>query len=81
VTSDAVRISYELTRDADVRLRIIDVTGRVVTTIVSGRVGWGRHEARWDRRGGDGRAVAAGTYFARMDVSGASQSRKITIIE
>jgi Domain of unknown function (DUF1929)/FlgD Ig-like domain len=78
--SGSVRIPYELTRDADVRLRIVDVTGRVVATVVDGRVGWGRHEVRWDRRGSDGRAVAAGTYFARMDVRDASQSRKITIV-
>ena len=80
-TGDGVRIPYELTRDADVRLRIVDVTGRVVATVVDGHVGWGRHEVRWDRRSSDGRAVAAGTYFARMDVLDSSQTRKITILE
>ena len=52
------------------RLAIYDVTGRKVRTLTEGMLPRGRHQAHWDGRDGDGRQVASGIYFLRLDVDG-----------
>jgi len=55
-----------------VRLELIDVRGRRVRTLVSGRpVGaGGRERATWDGIDDAGRRVAPGLYFAALDIEG-----------
>ncbi len=49
------------------RLHIYDAGGRLVRTLPLEPAGtMGEFRADWDRRGGDGRAVPAGVYFARV---------------
>ncbi|HEX7879566.1 MAG TPA: FlgD immunoglobulin-like domain containing protein, partial [Candidatus Eisenbacteria bacterium] len=51
---------------ADVRLTIFDVTGRVVRTLHKGEAAVGTHELAWDRTNDEGRPVAGGIYFYRL---------------
>ena len=52
------------------RLAIYDVTGRKVRTLTEATLPRGRHQAHWDGRDADGRQVASGIYFLRLDVDG-----------
>lgn len=85
VADRAGSISYVLSETGRVHLGVYDVQGRRVATLVDGSAGAGRGTISWDGTDRDGRAVAAGVYFVRLDVTGASgtrmqESRKMIVI-
>jgi hypothetical protein len=59
-------IPFELARDGAVELRIYDVAGRVVKTLVNGELPAGPHEARWDGTTDRGGRASPGTYFYQL---------------
>ncbi len=65
---------------ADVRLRVYDVSGRLVSTLVSRRFDPGYHEVRWDGRADRGGALASGVYLVRAEIGPATFSRKLALI-
>jgi hypothetical protein len=66
---------------ADVTIRIYDVSGRLVRTLVNGRRPAGTGSVTWDGTDGHGSAVASGLYFCRM-VSGAfTETRKMVLLK
>jgi hypothetical protein len=60
-------------------LRVIDVQGRVVRTLVSGELPAGNHNATWDGTDESGRAVASGVYIAALSGPGVSESRRVVL--
>jgi WD40 repeat protein len=50
-----------------VRLRIVDVAGRVVADLWDGPLVQGPHEVPWDGRTGRGGEAPSGTYFVRLE--------------
>jgi flagellar hook capping protein FlgD len=60
-------ITFDVAGEAGrpVEIGIFDVTGRLVARLAGGVQGPGRHEMLWDGRGGDGRRMDSGMYFAR----------------
>lgn len=69
-------IRFTLSQNADVRLQLVDVLGRVVKTLVNKRQRMGRHDAKLPQKG-----VSAGVYFVNLDVdNGVSQiTRKMVL--
>ncbi len=65
-----------------VRLRIYDVAGRLVRTLVDGVKSPGPYTAIWDGRDDHSRSVASGNYFARMEMgSSFTKNTQITILK
>src|SRR5205814_9510739 len=58
-------IQYAVARAGRVRLSIVDIAGRVVTTLVDGALRPGRYSAAWNGATPGGR-VQAGMYFLRL---------------
>jgi len=79
------KLSYVIPRNAgsqDVRLRIFDVNGRLVRTLVSGVQSPGPYTSIWDGRDEGGRGVASGNYFARLNVGKSfSDDSRITVLK
>lgn len=75
----AVHVSFSLTQSAPATVRIYDVAGRLVRTLVDRQVEAGDHEAVWDGRDESGRAVARGLYVARLSARDERDQRKILI--
>ncbi len=61
-------------------LKIVDVAGRVVRTLVDGAIAQGRGEIAWDATNQAGRRVPAGVYWARLETEEGSVSRKIMVM-
>jgi hypothetical protein len=57
------RMDYMLPYASKVSLKIYDLRGTVVRTLVDGAVLAGRSSADWDGRDAEGRKVASGVYF------------------
>jgi hypothetical protein len=74
------RIEYELTEAQWVHLRVYTVDGRLVATLVDGRVPEGRHEAVWHGCDEAGRPVASGTYFCCLEAGDDVQTRRMSLI-
>ncbi len=76
----AVLIRYQLPTDEPVRLRIYDVRGRLVRTLVDEPRPVGRHEEVWNGRDDLGRAVASGTYFCRIEAGPHRATERMTLV-
>lgn len=70
-------VSLGLGRAGLVSVRVFDVRGRAVRTIGGSVLSAGQHRLTWDGRGRDGRRVAAGVYFLRIEAAGELWSRKV----
>ena len=66
-------IRFSLPSQSDVTLEIIDVLGRSVATLISGTLGTGSHQARWDAQ------VSSGVYFARLRVAPLERPELISV--
>ena len=63
--------------DASVTLRVFDVSGRSVKTLLDGEsYGPGRHDVIWRSRDEAGRVVPAGVYFYRLTAGEYVQTKK-----
>ena len=75
---------FSVPRSADgqsVRINVFDVKGRLVRTLVDASASAGPHFVLWDGRDRDGRSVASGTYFARMEAGQWKQDARVTILK
>lgn len=71
----AARLSFTLPRASSARLDVLDLQGRLVTTLADGDLAAGAHELAWDGRRTDGARALSGVYFARL-VAGTEVSKQ-----
>lgn len=74
-------IPFEIGRPSSVTLRIYNVSGALVRTLVEGPALPGPYEARWDGRDDDGRGVASGRYYVRLAAGSALLTRSVTLLK
>jgi flagellar hook assembly protein FlgD len=63
------------------RLRVFDVSGRRVATLLDRDLAAGRHSAFWSGRDDEGRPVASGVYLYRVEAPGFTQTRKMALLK
>ncbi len=68
----STRIVYAVPNAAFVSLKVYNILGQVVATLVEGGVDQGQHQVVWDGRDDAGKAVASGMYFYRLSATPAS---------
>jgi hypothetical protein len=74
-------LAYDLARPGRVTLRIFDIGGRLVRSLVAGEVQEpGHHAVEWDGRDAAGAASGAGLYFGQLDVGGERDVRRVVRI-
>ncbi len=74
-------ITYVVPRSAVVDLRIFDVEGRLIQTLVTEFKGFGEHTATWDGLDRRGTEVPSGIYFVRFEAGGQVATRKIAVLK
>ncbi len=77
-------IAYELPSSSNqkhVRLWILDISGRIVATLVDEEQSSGPHDVRWFGQDDRGEAVSSGVYFYVLDVDGARRTRKLVLLK
>jgi hypothetical protein len=79
--SGTSRIHYSIGRPGSVKLRIFDVSGRVVRTLVDEIREIGEHSIVWDGRGDSGERAGSGVFFYQLDASGYRSARKIVVLQ
>jgi choice-of-anchor B domain-containing protein len=77
----STRIPFELTNGGRVTLEVYDVAGRRVRAVLDRPLPAGLHEAEWDGRDDDGRGVASGVYFYRMQAGNRTETRRMVLLK
>lgn len=72
----STKISYEVGTAANVTIKLYDVLGNEVRTIVSAPHSAGKYFIQFNAEG-----LSSGTYFYRMDAGSFSQTRKLNLIK
>ena len=74
-------LSFSVPADTRVRLRVYDVAGRVVATLVNGPLRAGEHHAAWDGRTERGGRAAAGVYVLELRAGSERCTRRVTLVK
>ena len=75
----ATVLRFALPREETARLGVYDLGGRLVRTLVDGKINAGEHAIPWDGRDGRGLRVSSGVYFYRLEVSDGVKTRKMVM--
>ncbi|MFN8178298.1 MAG: zinc-dependent metalloprotease family protein [bacterium] len=67
-------VAYSVARSGSVTLRVFDVAGRLVSTLVNAPQEAGRHTVDWNGYDSNGRAASAGVYFVRLETPGEART-------
>jgi len=71
----ATTIAFFLPNPVHAALRIYNLRGEVVATLIDDRLAAGAHEIRWDAHG-----IASGCYLYRLEAGDFVQSRKLAVV-
>ena len=73
-------IQFVVNRDSQVSLRVFDVQGRAVRTLLNSYLAAGSRVVGWDGKDDGGRSMASGTYFLRLQGGGTFLTRTINLV-
>lgn len=73
-------ISYTVPQAGEVSLRIYDITGKLVRTLVDGVQTVGLNKAVWNRLDNNGTEVSSGAYFYRLSANGKTITKVMTVL-
>ena len=74
-------VRYDLPEDTDVMIRIFDIQGRMVKTLVSGQEQAGRKSIVWDATNQIGEQGAAGMYLYLIQSGEFQKTRKMVLLK
>jgi hypothetical protein len=72
-------IAFELAKAGRTTLRVYDIQGRLVATLLNGALSAGPHRVTWSGRNQSGREAASGIYFYRLDAPGFKETKRMTL--
>lgn len=74
-------IRFALPSSTRVNLKIYDVSGRLVTTLIDGKVNSGEHSITWTGQDALNRQCASGVYFVRLTADKYTAAKKMVLIK
>lgn len=82
VARGSAEIAWSLDRSDRARLAVYDVQGRCLATLVDdSQAAAGEHRTRWDGRDGQGARLPRGVYFARLETSRETITRRTILLD
>ena len=72
--------SFQLLPMRQLFLKIFDLLGREVTTLMNGKEEPGSHIVEWKGLSGTGVSVASGVYFSRMTTENLALTKKLVLV-
>ncbi len=79
-TLDGTTLRFRLPAGTPFAVRLLDVSGRVLAVLGSGRAEGSKERILWDGRDGRGLRVPAGAYLLQLDAGGDSEGRWVTVL-
>ena len=75
-------IAFNIPKRGLVNLRVFDMAGRLVKNLIPAEPHTpGRHKVVWNGRDENGRQVASGTYFYRLEAGSYSETKRMVLIK
>jgi len=74
------RVDYAIPEPTSVEVKIYDVTGKLVKTLMNKNLEPGYYQIDWHGKDNIGRKVAAGVYFIRMNAQGFESQQKVIFV-
>lgn len=74
-------IRYEVPAESRVTIKIYNLLGQEIKTLVNATKGIGRYEVIWDGKNDSGREVASGLYLYRLETGKISKTRKMLFVK
>jgi hypothetical protein len=74
-------LRFSLVQDAEVSLKVYDVYGRLVATLMEGSRDAGVHTVTWDTGSAAGGALAPGLYFLSLRAGTHHETRKLLLLK
>lgn len=79
--ASSTEVRFALAQRERIDLRIYDVSGRLVRTLVADVLDAGVHRVRWDGLADSQHRAASGVYFVRLDAESGSAKHKIVLLQ
>ena len=73
-------IHFVLAESGPVQITLFDLAGQRVTVLTQGPRGRGVHVIHWDGRNDEGRSVASGVYWYRLQAGNRVYARKLLLL-
>jgi len=73
-------IKFDVPVDGRATLRVYDVRGALVRTLLDTDLPRGSYWATWDGRDASGRGMASGSYFARLEAGGKMETVRMSLV-
>ena len=74
-------ITYSLPKPANVKIRIIDILGKIVKTLDQGYQPPGRYHLIWDGKNDQVQQVPSSIYYYQINAEGFSEIRKMILLK
>jgi hypothetical protein len=74
-------IQFSVPKDSYVNLKIFNILGKEVATLISGDVSAGYHKVIWNGRDKTGKPLSSGMYFSRMESGSFSVVKKMVLLK
>jgi len=74
-------IEFNLPEDTEASLKIYNLKGQLVTTLINEILQKGRHKIQWNGNDSEGNAVSSGLYFYQLKTKSNSLCRKMLLIK
>jgi len=78
--TNLTRITFALTSPTPVKLEIFNVSGRLVKTLVVGKMDAGNHAVMWDGRNEKGKLLPSSVYFYRLKAGDFTDIQKMILL-
>ncbi|MBM2841963.1 MAG: Por secretion system C-terminal sorting protein, partial [Bacteroidetes bacterium] len=73
-------IGFHITENASVSLRVYDILGREIETLVNEQLPLGSYTVNWDGRNSSGTQVGSGMYFYRLQTNGHTIVKRMLLL-
>jgi predicted CXXCH cytochrome family protein len=74
------RFTFSLPKTMDITIKIYDITGREIKTLVSGKINVGKYTVSWDGTNEYSNQVASGVYFYRFNAGDFTDVKKMVLL-
>ncbi len=74
-------IAFSIEKPGNVTLKVYNVKGQLVKTLVNDKLNSGRHVITWQGKSDNGKSVSSGIYFYRLETDKYAQTRKALLLK
>ncbi|MGC9362057.1 MAG: FlgD immunoglobulin-like domain containing protein, partial [Candidatus Syntrophosphaera sp.] len=80
-SKDGTSISFDLKAPASTSVRIYNIKGQIIRTLMENNTLQGKQNVTWDGKDQSGRKVTAGIYFAKITADKYCTTQKLIIMK